>query len=67
MKVLGIVFGFTLAAGVASAQALNCDMQEYKNIDGVKAVASGSSVELSWQGEKGQQLRARFTLRNGQH
>ena len=67
MKLLCIVFGFTLAAGVASAQALNCNMQEYKSIDGVRVAAGGSSVELSWQGEKGQQLRARFTLRNGQH
>ena len=65
MRLLGIAFGLVLAAGVASAQTLNCNMQEYKNIDGVKVAASGSSVELSWQGEKGQQLRARFTLRNG--
>jgi hypothetical protein len=41
-------------------------MQVYKRIDGITAAISRGAVELSWQGEQGQQLRARFTLRDSQ-
>ena len=66
MKLWGAIFGLGLFASVGTAQTLHCNMQDYKSIEGVKAVASSSSVELAWEGEQGQQLRARFTLRDGQ-
>src|ERR1035437_2630232 len=66
MKLWGAILGLALFVSVGAAQTLNCNLQDYKSIDGVKAVASGNAVELSWQGEQGQQLRARFTLRDGQ-
>jgi hypothetical protein len=50
MKLCGSMLGLALFASVGTAQTLNCNMQDYKSIDGVKAAASGSSVELSWQG-----------------
>ena len=66
MKLLGLALGLALIVGAGSAQTLNCNLQEYKSVDGIKVTASGSGVELVWPGEKGQQLRARFALRDGQ-
>ncbi len=65
MKLWGALFGLALFASMGTAQTLHCNMQDYKSIEGVKAVANSNSVELSWEGEQGQQLRARFTLRDG--
>ncbi len=66
MKFCSIALGITLAASVAAAQTLHCDMQGYKPVEGVKVTSAAKSIELAWPGEKGQQLRARFTLRDGQ-
>ncbi|MEI9979016.1 MAG: hypothetical protein WDN23_08430 [Edaphobacter sp.] len=65
MKLWGVLLGLAFS-GISVAQTLNCNMQDYKGIDGVKAEAVHNSVELSWDGEAGAQLRAQFTLRDGQ-
>jgi hypothetical protein len=66
MKLWSIALSLAIAAGVGNAQTLDCNMQGYKSVDGVKVTANSKAVELVWPGEKGQQLRARFTLRDGQ-
>jgi hypothetical protein len=66
MRLWGVMLSVAVFAGVGSAQTLSCSMQDYKSTEGVKAVATNGGVELSWQGERGQELRARFTLRDGQ-
>ena len=66
MKLPGIALSLALVASVGTAQTLNCNMQGYKSVDGVKVTASRSAIEFMWPGEKGQLLRARFTLRDGQ-
>jgi hypothetical protein len=66
MKFWGVICALFAFAGVGTAQSLNCNLQDYKSIDGVKAVASADSVELTWDGESGAQLKAAFTLRDGQ-
>jgi hypothetical protein len=66
MKFCSIALGISLAASTAAAQTLHCDLQGYKPVDGVKVTSAANSIELAWPGEKGQQLRARFTLRDGQ-
>jgi hypothetical protein len=66
MKLWGVALSLAVFSGVGAAQTLNCNMQGYKSIDGVKAEASHNSIELTWQGEAGAELRAQFTLRNGQ-
>ena len=66
MKLWSTVFSLAFVASVGSAQALKCNLQGYKGVDGIKVTASGSAVEFVWPGEKGQQLRARFGLRDGQ-
>jgi len=68
MKPLFVVLGLSLglSCGSGAAQALNCNMQGYKSVEGLRATASGGSVTLTWQGEGGQELRAQFGLRDGQ-
>jgi len=69
MKFCTTALGLTAIAflcGAAAAQTMQCNMQGYKAVDGVKVAAAANSIELAWPGEKGQQLRARFSLRDGQ-
>lgn len=41
-------------------------MHSYKSVAGVSVTAASNSVAVSWPGEHGQELRARFGLRAGQ-
>jgi hypothetical protein len=66
MKNFAAVLGLGLFAIAGAAQGVNCNMQDYKAVDGVRAVADGKSVTLTWQGEAAQELRAQFGLRDGQ-
>src|SRR5580658_807390 len=59
------VSGLLLSA-LAGAQTLNCDFQSYKALDGLKAEMRGGALELTWQGERGQTLRAILGVRAGQ-
>ena len=43
-----------------------CDMQHYKAADGLKAENRDGGLQLTWQGERGEELRAAFTIRGGQ-
>ena len=51
--------------GMASAQSLNCNLQDYKAQNGLRAEVKGGSLTLNWVGENGQQLRASFAIQNG--
>ena len=62
MKTLATVILF---AGAALAQDVRCDFQEYKPQDGLKAEMAGGALQVSWRGERGDQLRASFTIRGG--
>ncbi len=55
-----------LAAASAAGQGINCDLKEYKPLDGLKAEIRNGVLEFSWQGARGQELRAGFTIRDGQ-
>ena len=61
---LGVLL-LVCAAGVFG-QPLACDMSGYKVQDGLRAEMRNGSVELSWNGAGGQQLRASFAVRDGQ-
>ncbi len=52
--------------GMAMGQTLNCNVQGYKPADGLKAEIHGEVLSVAWHGEGAQQLRAEFTIRNGQ-
>lgn len=62
MKLLAFV-PFCCAA--LAAQTLTCDTSAYRASEGLRATLAGDTLELSWQGERGILLRARFALREG--
>jgi hypothetical protein len=66
MKLWITMLSLAVFSGIGGAQTMNCNMQQYKEIDGIKADVSHNYVELAWQGETGAQLRAQFALRDGQ-
>ena len=55
-----------IVAASAFGQELNCDMTGYKPQDGLRAQMRAGILELTWTGERQEQLRAAFTIRNGQ-
>ena len=57
-SVLMIVFGAT----VARCQNFDCDLREYKAGQGLSASMTGGGLQLTWQGERGQTLRATFVV-----
>jgi hypothetical protein len=59
------LFGLLVPA-LAGAQTLSCDFQGYKALDGLKAEMRSGSLELTWQGERGQTLRAVLGVDGGQ-
>ena len=65
MKINAILLTAVLPAA-AWSQSLNCDLHDYKAQEGLKAEASSGGLELSWTGERGDQLRSAFAIRNGQ-
>ena len=66
MRLWRVALLLTFSTSLLGAQGLNCNLREYKPIAGVTASANRDSVVIAWPGEKGAQLRARFTLRDGQ-
>src|SRR5689334_8535218 len=58
---------FCLAVFFCSAAlAQNCGFKDYKAANGLTADMQSGALQVSWQGERDQQLRARFESRNGQ-
>jgi len=55
-----------LWAGAALGQSPNCDLRDYKAQDGLKAEIRNGSLEFTWQGARGQELRTAFALHDGQ-
>ncbi|MGH9720987.1 MAG: hypothetical protein ACRD8O_12300 [Bryobacteraceae bacterium] len=54
-----------MTCGAACAQSLNCDLREYKPLDGLRAQAGADGLLVTWQGQRDQQLRALFSVRSG--
>lgn len=55
-----------LSAATVCAAQLSCDMSAYKDAPGLKAEMAGDALRVTWQGERGEQLRAAFGIRDGQ-
>jgi hypothetical protein len=66
MKLQTLLFCAVLGSGLAPAQRLDCDFKEYKALDGLKAELRDNVLHLTWQGERGQQLRAAFGVQDSQ-
>ena len=57
MKVRGLLLCLALVSAAAVGETLNCNLQGYKPVEGLKAEASAQAATLTWSGESGQQLR----------
>jgi hypothetical protein len=66
MKWGRLLWGIALSSGLCAAHPLHCDLANYRSVAGINVTAGRDSVELTWPGEQGQQLRARFQLRDRQ-
>ena len=66
MKLSAFFWWSTLCASVAAGQTLSCDLSEYKPAEGLKAEQRQGVLDVTWQGERGEQLRAAFIIRDGQ-
>ncbi len=49
-----------------AAQTLSCDMAAYRAQDGLRATIQQGNLELSWTGERQEQLRIRLGVSNGE-
>src|SRR3954453_15044963 len=66
MKPFLIVMFASFSFAAAADSAMNCDLAGYKAQDGLKAQMRGGLLEVTWQGERREQLRAVFSIRDGQ-
>jgi hypothetical protein len=55
-----------MTLGASHAQTAGCDLREYKAIDGLRAENTAAGLQVSWQGDQNQQLRAVFGIRGDQ-
>src|SRR5262245_47478029 len=51
---------------VLSADALNCNLSQYKSAQGLTAAVEQDSLLVSWTGQNGADLRARYAIDGGQ-
>ena len=63
MKLAAMLFAICAAA---AAQPLSCDLGGYHPLDGLHATVNQGFLELTWTGERQEQLRASLGLRDGQ-
>jgi hypothetical protein len=53
-------------ASVVLADSLNCNLSQYKSAQGLTAVVEQDSLLVSWTGQGGADLRARYAIDGGQ-
>src|SRR5262245_31898762 len=50
----------------ASAEPIKCDLTQYKPAAGLTATVADNLLVVSWRGERGAELRARYAIANGE-
>jgi len=63
---LSIMFMLFATVSIAFAQALKCDMTQYKESKGLTAAVEQDLLVVTWTGQGDAELRARFAIRRGQ-
>src|SRR5262249_28592484 len=53
------------STGVVLADAVKCDMTQYKPASGLTAVAEADALLVTWAGENNQEVRARIAIDSG--
>ncbi len=60
------VTAYTGGGGVMAATApLNCNLSGYRGAAGLNAAATGDALVVTWDGDKNQEMRLRFTINGG--
>ena len=62
-RVTTVTLGFGFLSGSAIAQSV--DITGYRPLPGLVAVSHGGSIAVTWDGENGQELLARFSIAGG--
>jgi hypothetical protein len=62
MKAFEFLLGMTVLSTIATAQQVQCSFDGYKPIEGLHAAMIQGVLEITWQGESEQQLRALFSI-----
>ena len=63
---LSVVFLLLVMATSASAEGLNCDLTQDKAAQGLTAAVDQDLLVVTWAGQAGSDVRARFAIANGQ-
>jgi hypothetical protein len=66
MKLFRALLGTVLWTALAAGQEVNCDLSDYKAQDGLKAEMRAGVLELTWRGERQNELHAAFAVRKEQ-
>src|SRR5437588_340614 len=66
MKLYRYFLFATLCCSAAVCQIPKCDVSEYKPANGLKAETTEAGLQVTWQGERDQHLRAIFAIKGGQ-
>src|SRR5258708_1482874 len=61
-----VLFFLALVCCAAQCQSMNCDLREYKPVDGLTAQVAAGRLQGRGGGERGNELRADFTIHDGQ-
>src|SRR5258705_9701440 len=68
MRVMALLLGAAIlfaTARPAPLATLPCDLTEYKSSPGLTATVSQDQLVVTWRGERGAELRARYAIENG--
>jgi hypothetical protein len=64
-RILLLLPAWMALAAVASAEPLTCNLSAYRAASGLTAAADGTTLTVTWDGERQQELRLRFGLNEG--
>src|SRR6188508_1692262 len=66
-----VVYGYAfrwsifVSAAAQGSGAINCTLTGYKASPGIAAVSGADGLTVTWDGDKNQELRLRFTINGG--
>src|ERR1035438_5628321 len=60
-----VIGALVWASSLGFGESSNCDLKGYKEQPGLHAANVNGAVEFTWDGERGQQLRAVFAIQEG--
>ena len=63
---LSVVFLSLVMVSAALGQSLKCDTSQYKASSGLTAAIDQDALVVTWAGQGGSEVRARYAIQNGQ-